>query len=69
MVLSFMDWVGNRPYDVSLPYSFLSKKQWKELFKHIGVNKSVTMKNLSIYPQPFSLVFDGTLHFIETLKI
>jgi len=69
MVLSFMDWVGNRPYDVSLPYNFFSKVQWQKLFECVGIMKMVTMKKLNIYPQPFSLIFDGTLHFIEKLEI
>lgn len=65
--LSFMDWVGNRGYDVNLPYNYLSEKQWKSLYQKTGLICDKKIDKLELYPQPFSLIFDSSLHFIAKL--
>lgn len=68
-VLSFMDWVGNRGYGVVLPYNYLSSKEWTMLYKQIGLVLEESLEKLDLYPQPFSLAFDRSLHFISRLAI
>jgi SAM-dependent methyltransferase len=67
--LSFMDWVGNRAYDVQLPYNYLSENQWMTLYGQTGLVCERKINKLRLYPQPFSLIFDSYLHFLAKLRI
>lgn len=67
--LSFMDWVGNRGYDVSLPYNYLSAASWQRAFRQAGLRIDQRIDQLSLYPQPFSLLFDRSLHFVARLSV
>ncbi|OAB56899.1 methyltransferase type 11 [Phormidium willei BDU 130791] len=66
--LRLMDWVGNRSYGVSLPYNYLSSRQWTRLFDELGWYPDVKRTQLNLYPPPFSYLFDGNLHFVTRLK-
>ncbi len=66
--LRLMDWVGNRGHDVRLPYNYLSKAEWEDIFRRIGVAPVSWKEGLGLYPQPFALAFDRNLHFIATVK-
>lgn len=65
--LRLMDWVGNRPHDVELPYAYLSGDQWRELYRDAGLAEVKTDRSMPLYPAPFSLVFGRNLHFISVL--
>jgi len=67
--LSFMDWIGNRAYDVYLPYNYLSKKDWEQLYKASKIQCETEVSKLNLYPQPFSYIFDSSLHFVTKLAI
>ncbi|MFT3731452.1 MAG: methionine biosynthesis protein MetW [Hyphomicrobium sp.] len=66
--LRFMDWVGNAPHGVVLPYNYLGKAEWQELFHKLAVKSVVWEDKLAIYPAPFTLIFDRGLHFITRLE-
>lgn len=66
--LRFMDWVGNRPHGVSLPYAYLSLAQWCELYRKAGLEVVRTERSIPLYPAPFSWVFGRRLHFISLLQ-
>jgi hypothetical protein len=66
--LRLMDWVGNRGHDVRLPYNYLSKAEWNAVFGEIKVAPATWNQSLDLYPQPFSLAFDRSLHFISTIR-
>jgi SAM-dependent methyltransferase len=66
--LRLMDWVGNRPHGVALPYAYLSSLQWQELYMRMGLHLGHFDDNLPIYPWPFSAIFGRGLHFIAFLK-
>lgn len=65
--LRFMDWVGNRPHGVSLPYNYFSARQWSEIFQEVGLEPESTEHEVPLYPPPFSGVFGTGLHFISKL--
>lgn len=67
--LRFMDWVGNRSYNVYLPYNYLSKSDWKKLYQASGIVCEANLSELHLYPKPFSFLFDRNLHFIARLAI
>lgn len=67
-ILRCMDWVGNAPYGVRLPYNYLSTEQWNAIFDAAGLSVTVLEKKLNLYPAPLSWVFDRDLHFIASLS-
>lgn len=67
--LSFMDWLHNSGYAVYLPYNFLSKEDWIQLYKESKVVCETKVDKLNLYSQPFSYIFDSTLHFVARLAI
>lgn len=69
LILSFMDWVGNRGHGVKLVYNYWSWDQWLAAFQELGLEISSTTKNLGLYPRPFSIIFDRKLHFISLLQL
>jgi SAM-dependent methyltransferase len=66
--LRLMDWVGNRGHDVRLPYNYLSRKEWTAIFDRLGLSTLRWEPSLGIYPAPFGLVFDRSLHFVATVS-
>jgi ubiquinone/menaquinone biosynthesis C-methylase UbiE len=66
--LKFMDWVGNRPHGVVLPYSYYSRRQWDEIFASVGLRLAQWAEDLPLYPFPASLIFGRRLHFIALLE-
>lgn len=68
IILRFMDWVGNRAHGVVLPYNYLSTDEWSEAFSKVGLILDQQIDVLKLYPQPFDLVFGGSLHCLYLLR-
>jgi SAM-dependent methyltransferase len=66
--LQFMDWVGNRPYGVVLPYNYQSRSQWEQHFSQTALRTENWQENVPLYPFPFSAIFGRKLHFIALLE-
>lgn len=66
--LRLMDWVGNKPHGVSLPYAYLSRGAWDSLYREVGLVLDHTDHDLPLYASPFSLLFGRHLHFISLLR-
>lgn len=66
--LRFMDWVGNAAHGVRLPYNYLSQREWSRIWTKLGLATSAFATRLSLYPRPFSWVFDRGLHFVTILS-
>ena len=67
--LRFMDWVGNAPHGVALPYNYWPERRWREAFGRLGLKPVVWEKDLRLYPPPARFLFDRSLHFICRLDI
>jgi SAM-dependent methyltransferase len=67
-ILQFMDWVGNRPHGVVLPYNYQNRSQWNQYFALTGLNVTDWNERIPIYPFPFSALFERKLHFIALLE-
>jgi SAM-dependent methyltransferase len=65
--LRAMDWVGNRPYGVTLTYNYQSLSQWQKHFASCALQVTQLSTNLPLYPFPFSQVFGRNLHFVAQL--
>jgi SAM-dependent methyltransferase len=66
--LRLMDWVGNAPHGVPLPYNYLTTSQWRVLFGAVGLRVAARRTRLRLYPPPFTWVFDRSLHFVALLE-
>jgi len=67
MTLKLMDWVGNRPHGVILPYNYQNRAQWNQYFQSAGLNVREWQDRIPLYPLPFSALFGRRLHFIALL--
>jgi len=66
-ILRFMDWVGNAPHGVVLPYNYWPEQRWHQAFAQIGLRPQIWLAKLGLYPIPASWIFDRSLHFIARL--
>ena len=66
--LKIMDWVGNRPHGVVLPYNYQSRREWNDFFARAGLAVRVWQDRVPVYPFPFSLAFGRGLHVIALLE-
>lgn len=65
--LRFMDWVGNAPHGVVLPYNYWPEARWIQAFSSLSFIIQEWTAALKLYPWPFSIAFDRRLHFIARL--
>jgi hypothetical protein len=63
-----MDWIGNAPHGVRLPYNFMSKNQWDGMFDKLGLEIREWKDSLGLYPSPANLIFERGLHFMARLE-
>lgn len=66
--LKIMDWVGNRPHGVVLPYNYQSRREWNDFFARAGLAVREWQDRVPVYPFPFSLAFGRRLHVIALLE-
>jgi len=67
MTLRAMDWVGNAPHGVVLPYNYAPRKDWNRWFDTAGLATDVFETKVPLYAAPLSWVFGRKLHFIARL--
>jgi SAM-dependent methyltransferase len=65
--LRAMDWVGNAPHGVVLPYNYAPRKDWDNWFTNAGLKTDEFVTDIPLYPAPLSWVFGRKLHFIARL--
>jgi SAM-dependent methyltransferase len=66
--LRFMDWVGNAPHGIPLPYNYWPERRWREAFAELGFTSEIWLNKLGLYAAPANWLFDRSLHFIARLK-
>jgi SAM-dependent methyltransferase len=66
--LRFMDWVGNAPHGVRLPYNYLSRVEWEQLWSRLGLRVRNITEQIPLYPFPLSWLFGTRLHFVAELR-
>ena len=67
LTLRFMDWVGNAPHGVVLPYNYGARRDWDGWFRTAGLEIDVFDTHVPLYPAPFSAIFGRKLHFVARL--
>jgi SAM-dependent methyltransferase len=66
--LQFMDWIGNRPHGVVLPYKYWGRSQWNRFFATAGMTPRDWNDRIPLYPFPFSALFGRRLHFVALME-
>ncbi len=66
--LRFMDYVGNAPHGVPLPYNYWSRRRWLEACDTLRLRIAEWKTDLALYPWPATYLFDRSLHFIARLE-
>jgi SAM-dependent methyltransferase len=69
VTLRFMDWVGNKPHGVVLPYNYWRERQWRQAFEELKFEIVAWHKDLKLYPHGADLFFGRGLHVITKLKV
>lgn len=67
-VLRAMDWVGNRPHGIVLPYNYWSERQWRSAWAEAGLSPVRYLTRLGLYPAPVRPLFETGLHFLVRLE-
>jgi SAM-dependent methyltransferase len=67
-LLRLMDWVGNRPDNVVLPYNYWPEKRWRETWDGLGLKVEHYQTDFGLYPWPATLLFEKGLHFLAKLS-
>jgi SAM-dependent methyltransferase len=67
--LAFMDWVGNARHGVALPYNYLRRRQWDDLFARSNLTVDQWIDRLGLYPAWARWAFERKLHFIARLTV
>lgn len=62
LALRLMDWVGNRAHGVSMTYRYNSRQEWDSMLEKHDLKIENEIKDLPLYPWPFSIFFGGSLH-------
>jgi SAM-dependent methyltransferase len=67
-VLVGMDWFGNLGDGVPMPYNFLSRAEWRQVFARVGLTPVRNTERLGLYLPPVSWICDRNLHFVALLE-
>ncbi len=62
--LRFMDRIGNRRYNVALPYNYWPKQEWLTAFEALGLTVRTWKSKLDLYPRYLDWFVGRSLHFI-----
>ena len=65
--LRFMDWVGNAPHGIPLPYNYWPERRWREAFARLGLTPAIWLNKLGLYATPATWFFVRSLHFVARL--
>ena len=68
VILTVMDWFGNRSHGVDLTYAYLRPREWSKLFQECALSLDQSQDRLGLYPIPFNLLFEDGKHFLYLLS-
>jgi hypothetical protein len=59
-----MDFVGNAPHGVVLPYNYLTPQKWEITFRECHLIPRTVKRDLNLYPKWADVIFGRSLHFV-----
>lgn len=66
--LRFMDWIGNAPHGIVLPYNYWTSDQWHDAIRALGLRTVQWKVDLHLYPRAVRWIFERSLHFVALLE-
>jgi len=67
-LLKILDWVGNNPHGVALPYNYFSRKKWNTLWSSINLMEKERYEEIpELYPPFFQSIIGKNIQFISML--
>lgn len=67
--LRLMDFVGNAPHGVTLPYNYLTQPEWDDVLGQCELRPLHVRHRLGLYPAWADVVFGRGLHFVGLFEI
>ena len=67
--LRVMDFVGNAPHGVTLPYNYMTQEQWGDAFDECHLIPREVRDRLRLYPAWADVLFGRGLHFVGLYEI
>jgi SAM-dependent methyltransferase len=67
--LRFMDFIGNAPHGVVLPYNYLTRTEWVHIFGSCRLDVKELRTRLGLYPGWADPIFGRSLHFVAALNV
>jgi len=67
--ISLIDWAANAPYGVKCLYRYPTTQGWRE--SHAKHNLAIVEERagMTLYPQPYELLFGGSLQYFAVLQV
>jgi ubiquinone/menaquinone biosynthesis C-methylase UbiE len=68
-ILSFLDWIGNKPYGVRLPYNYLMRNEWQKGLECVGAKEKQRLESIpGMYPFPFQKFLGQRIQFLSQIE-
>ena len=68
ILLRIMDWTGNAPHGVRLPYNYFARRTWEHLLDSIGAKEEYRQEEVpNLYPQPFQQLIGRNIQFVAVV--
>jgi SAM-dependent methyltransferase len=68
LFLKLLDWVGNRPHGVQLPYNYFSRKQWTQMVNASNLKENDRVEKIAgLYPIFFQKLIGEKIQFMSNL--
>ncbi len=67
--LRLMDFIGNAPHGIPLPYNYLSARDWEKAYRGSGLVPGEVRSELGLYPAWANAVFGRSLHFVTSCAV
>ena len=67
--LRLMDFIGNAPHGVALPYNYYTEEQWTQTLGACGLVEREVRERLGLYARWADAVFGRRLHFVGAFDI
>ena len=66
-LLRFMDRIGNRRYNVALPYNYWPKQEWLNASEALGLTLRTWKSKLDPYPRPVNIYLQIADPYLVTI--
>jgi ubiquinone/menaquinone biosynthesis C-methylase UbiE len=66
--LAWMDWFGNRPFNIPMTYEYFSRRQWAEAFEYADLSCDTLDATIRMCPPPAGFILDRGVQMLAELS-